>query len=182
MCFSSSDLNQIVTWSSPSPSVYGVTCSIPGLEYIAQFQVTVLVRLGSVWFWLVTVLLLVWPQSFLLCPFHKKLRIWWKKSFGFCQTDNPRFSCIMYCYRYRQLTRKNLEVNSVPYVCRQRGSPLLSALEIFLNNSCLLELRGQWYLDTHALSLVPGPPGVESGAHSYCCDFCKLLLDTTTRL
>ena len=34
----------------------------------------------------------------LLCPFHKKLRIWWKKSLGFCQTDNPRFRCIMYCY------------------------------------------------------------------------------------
>ena len=34
------------------------------------------------------------------------------KSFGFCQTDtSPRFSCIMYCYRHRQLTRKNLEVS-----------------------------------------------------------------------
>ena len=76
----------------------------------AQFHITVLVRLNSVWFWLVTVLLIVWPSSLLLCPFHKKLRIWWKKSFGLCQTDNPRFICIMYCYRYRQLTRKNLEV------------------------------------------------------------------------
>ena len=27
-----------------------------------------------------------------------------------------------YCYRYRQLTRKNLEVNSVPYISQQRGS------------------------------------------------------------
>ena len=71
---------------------------------------TVLVCFGSVWFWLVTVLLIDWPLNLLLCPFHKKPRIWWKKSFGFCQTDNPRFSCIMYCYRYRQLTRKNLKV------------------------------------------------------------------------
>ena len=78
---------------------------------IARFQITVLVRFGSVWFWLFTVLSIVWPQSLLLCPFHKKLRIWWKKSFGFCQTDNPRFSCIKYCYRNPQLTRKNLEVS-----------------------------------------------------------------------
>ena len=72
-------------------------------KYTAQFQIMVLVRFGSVW--LVTVLLIVWHRSLLLCPFHKKLRIWWKKSFSFCQTDNPRFSCNMYCYRYRQLTR-----------------------------------------------------------------------------
>ena len=71
--------------------------------YIARFQITVLVRSCSVWFWLVKVLLIVWPRSLLLCPFQKKLRIWWRKSFGFCQTDNPRFSCIMYCCRYRQL-------------------------------------------------------------------------------
>ena len=64
----------------------------------ARFQITVLVRLGSVWFWLVTVLLIVCPRSLLLCPFHKKLRIWSKKSFGFCQTDNPRSSFMMYCY------------------------------------------------------------------------------------
>ena len=48
----------------------------------------------------------------------------------------------MYCYRYRQLTRKNMEMSSVPYVSQQRGSPWLSALEIFHNNSSLLELRG----------------------------------------
>ena len=41
------------------------------------------------------------------------------------------------------------------YVCQKRGSPWLSALEIFHNNSCLLELRGVEYLDTHAFS--PGP-------------------------
>ena len=51
--------------------------------YIARFQITVLVRFGSLWFWLVTVLLTVWPRSLLLWPFHKKLRIWWKKSFRF---------------------------------------------------------------------------------------------------
>ena len=77
--------------------------------YNARFQITVLVRFGSVWFWLVTILLVVWPRSLLLCPYHKKLRTWWKKSFAFCQTDTPRFSCIMYYYRYRQLTSKNLE-------------------------------------------------------------------------
>ena len=64
----------------------------------ARFQITVLVRSGSVWFWLVTVLLIVCPRSLLLCPFHKKLRIRWKRSFGFCQTDNPRSSFMMYCY------------------------------------------------------------------------------------
>ena len=36
-------------------------------------------------FSMVTVLSIVWPQSLLLCPFHKKLRIW-EESFGFCQT------------------------------------------------------------------------------------------------
>ena len=46
--------------------------------YIAPFQITVLVRFSSVWFSLVTVLLIVCPRSLLLCPFHKKLRIWWK--------------------------------------------------------------------------------------------------------
>ena len=77
----------------------------------ARFQITVLVHFGLVWFWLVMVLLIVWSRSLLLCPFHKKLRIWWKKSFGFRQTDNPRFSCIMYCFSYQQLTSKNLEVS-----------------------------------------------------------------------
>ena len=66
--------------------------------YIARFQITVLVRFSSVWFSLITVLLIVCPRSLLLCPFHKKLRNWWKKSFGFCQTDNPRSSFMMYCY------------------------------------------------------------------------------------
>ena len=46
-------------------------------------------------------------------------------------------------------------MNSVSYVSQQRGSPRLSALAIFHNNSCLLELRGVGYLDTHVFS--PGP-------------------------
>ena len=47
---------------------------------------------------------LVWPcfinfltSNPLLCPFHKKLLIC-EMSMVFCQTDNPRFSFIMYCY------------------------------------------------------------------------------------
>ena len=47
-------------------------------------------------------------------------------------------------------------VNSVSYVSQQRESPWLSAFEIFHNNSkCLLELRGVWYLATHAFSHGP---------------------------
>ena len=76
-----------------------------------------MVRFGSVWFWLVTVLLIVCPRSLLLCPFHKKLRIWWKKSFGFCETDNPQSSFMMYCYStdlnvytWVELTSQNLQV------------------------------------------------------------------------
>ena len=41
-------------------------------SYKAPFQITVLVRFTSVWFSLVTVLLIVCPRSLLLCPFHKK--------------------------------------------------------------------------------------------------------------
>ena len=44
-------------------------------------------------------------------------------------------------------------MNSVSYVSQQRRSPWLSALEIHYNNSCLLELREVWYLDTHAFNL-----------------------------
>ena len=49
-------------------------------------------------------------------------------------------------------------MNSVSYVSQQRGSPWLSALEIFHNNSCLLEFRRVWYLDTYAFS-----PGTSRG-------------------
>ena len=91
--------------------LFWYNCQSLSKASIARFQIKVLVRFGSVWLWLVMVLLIVWPRSLLLCPFHKKLRIWWKKSFGFCQTDNPRFIFIMYCYRYRQLTSKNPDVS-----------------------------------------------------------------------
>ena len=86
-------------------------CSSIHNKNIAQFQKTVLV---SFWFGMVLVgqgFINCLPRSLLLCPFHKKLRIWWKKFFGFCQTDNPRFRCIVYCYIYCQLIRKNLEVS-----------------------------------------------------------------------
>ena len=98
----------------------------------AQFKITDFSRFR---FSMVRVLSIVWRLSLLLYSFHKKQRIW-EKSFGFCQTDNPQFSFIMYCYTYRQLTCRNLEVNSVSYVSQQRGNPWLSALEIFHNNSC----------------------------------------------
>ena len=93
-------------WSAPpvqAISWYKLRCTCRA--DIARFQITVLVRFSSVWFSLVTVLLIVCPRS-MLCPFHKKkkkkkkkrLRIWWKKPFGFCQTDNQRSSFMMYCY------------------------------------------------------------------------------------
>ena len=36
----------------------------------------------------------------------------------FCQTDNPRFSYIMYCYKYQHLTSKNLEVSEFSTICK----------------------------------------------------------------
>ena len=86
---------------SPTHNIRGkvwMKNNIHGFTDNAPFQITVLGWFSSVWFSLVTVLLIVCPRSLLLCPFHKKLRIWWKKSFGFCQTDNPRSSFMMYCY------------------------------------------------------------------------------------
>ena len=98
---------------------------------------------GSVWFWLVTVLLIVWSRSLLLCLFHEKLRIWWMTSFGFCQRDNPQFSYTMYFYRYWQLTRKNLEASEFNSLRKStKRKSLVIRLEIFHNNSYLLELRG----------------------------------------
>ena len=59
----------------------------------------------------------------------------------------------MHYYTYRQLTCQNLEVSEFSFLrSQQRGSPWLSPLEIFHNNSCLLEFRGVWYLDTYAFS------------------------------
>ena len=69
-------------------------------------------------------------------------------------------------------------VNTVSYVSQQRGSPWLFASKIFHNISCLLELRGVYIL----MHLVQGYHGVESGVHSYCCDFGKSLLNNTTWL
>ena len=111
-----------------------------GCWYIAQFQITDFFRFGSVWS--------RFYQLFGLRVFCcKKLRI---KSLGFCQTDNPRF---MHCYSYPRLIVETWKwVNLVPYVSQQRGSPWLSALEIFHNISCLLEFQGVWYLDTYAFS------------------------------
>ena len=74
--------------------------------HIAQFQITDFSRFGSLRFGMVKVLSIVWLRCLLLCPFHNYLRIWEKKSFVFCQTDNPQFSFIMYCYTYRQLSAR----------------------------------------------------------------------------
>ena len=56
-----------------------VTCTGSCLLYkiytIDGLQITVLVHFGSVWFWLVTVLLIVFPRSLLSCLFNKKLGI-----------------------------------------------------------------------------------------------------------
>ena len=112
-----------IVWGRTSIHIYSVA-SLAHDGKIAPFQITVLVRFSSVWFSLVTVLLIVYPRSLLLCPFHKKLRIWWKKSFGVCQTVNPRSSFMMYCYStdlnvytWVELTYQNRNfLNSVPYV------------------------------------------------------------------
>ena len=84
---------------------------------------------------------------------------------------------MIYCYTYRQLTCRNLEVNSVSYVSQQKGSPWLTALEIIHNSSCLLEFSEGYGIQI-LMRLVPGPPGVELVGHSYSCDFCKSLLKT----
>ena len=98
------------------------------ISTIAQFQITVSICFGSEWFWLVTALLIVWFRSLLLCPIHKKLRIWWKKSFGFFPTDNPRLSCIMYCYSYRQITCKNLQVSEFSLLLNPKRAGLFGPI------------------------------------------------------
>ena len=60
--------------TNPGPSNQQGGPDTPIAAGIAPFQITVLVRFSSVWFSLVTVLLIVCPRSLLLCPFHKKLR------------------------------------------------------------------------------------------------------------
>ena len=42
-------------------------CCLHNSCHNAWFQITVWVRFGSVWFWLVTVLLIAWPRSRLIC-------------------------------------------------------------------------------------------------------------------
>ena len=92
------------------------SCAWPlNQEHTAQFQIMNFSRLGLVRFGMVTVLSIVWPRSLFSCPFHKKLIIWDEKSFGFCQTGNPQFSFIMYCYTYRQLTCRNLELSEFSF-------------------------------------------------------------------
>ena len=68
-----------------------------------------------VWFGMVTVLFIVWPRSLLLGPFHKKTENL-REAFGFCRSDNPQFSFIMYCYTYRRLTCRNLEVSEFSFL------------------------------------------------------------------
>ena len=60
-------------------------------------------------------------------------------------------------------------MNSVSNVSQKRWNLWLSALEIFHNNSCLLESRGVRYLDTFTSS--PVTSRVELIAHCYICDF-----------
>ena len=50
------------------------------------------------------------------CVLFKKLRILEKKYFGFCQTGNPQFTCIMYFCTYRQLTCKNLKASEFSFL------------------------------------------------------------------
>ena len=66
-------------------------------------------------------------------------------------------------------------VNLVSYVTKKND--WLSAFGIFHNNSSLLELRGVWYPSMQycnvivLMRLVPGPPGIAWGGHSYFCYF-----------
>ena len=60
-------------------------------------------------------------SGLLMCPFHKELIICERVSFEFCQTDDPRFSFIMYCsalpvYTWRELTSRNLEVCEIQFL------------------------------------------------------------------
>ena len=94
----------------------------------------------SIWFGLVRVLSNTWPQSLLMCLFRKKLRIWEKKSSDFCQTDNPRFSFIIYCYIHDISTTylKKSRSKRIQW-SQRRGNPWLSALGMFHNNIYLLD-------------------------------------------
>ena len=68
----------------------------------------------------------------------------------------------MYCYTYRQFACRNLEVSEFNFLRKstKRKSLVIRTCDVplFINNSCLLALRGVEYLNTHAFS--PGPtPG-----------------------
>ena len=78
--------------------------------------------------------------SLLLCPFHKKLRILRKKSLGFAkQIIRDLVSSCLLLYIIDNLLGEIWKlVNSVSFVSQQRGSPWLSAFEIFDNNICSL--------------------------------------------
>ena len=76
---------------------------------------------GSVWFGMVLVghgfINCLASESFVVSYLQETENLM-EEVFGFSQTDNPRFSCIMYCYSNRQLTCKTLPskyVNSVSY-------------------------------------------------------------------
>ena len=59
-------------------------------------------------------------------------------------------------FLYSKVVHSKVKELQLQMICLpSRGSPLLSALESFHNNSCLLEIRRVGYLDTHVFS-----PGV----------------------
>ena len=96
-----------------------------------------------VWFGMVTVLSIVLPRRFLLCPFHKKLRV--------LREEVPRF------------------------LSNQR---FVSSYIVIHIDNLLVEI---WKYGIYLLvRLVPGPPGVELGGHSY--HFGRSLLNTKTGL
>ena len=129
-----------------------------------------------------------------LCQFHKELVIWKKVPLVFCQTHNPRFSFIMYCYwrvvlsvyKCWERTWRNLDVSEFSFLRKStKRTSLIDAFAIFITiASCLLELRRIWYRATTYAILLRNythafSPGVESRDHSYCCDFGKSLLKKT---
>ena len=103
-----------------------------------QFQIMVF---GSVWFWLVTVLLIVWPRSLLLRPIHLFIRNWEFDGRSplvlVKQIIRDLVASCKLIHIDHLLVKICKQVNSVPWVSQQRRSPWLSALEIFHNNSCL---------------------------------------------
>ena len=89
--------------------------------HITQFQITGFYRFGSVWFGMVTVLLTVWLWVFCRVLFTGNLK--YERNPSVFVKQIIRDLVPSYCYTYRQLTCRNLEVNSVSYVSQQRVSP-----------------------------------------------------------